>query len=410
MGVARAWHVAPAGGIGLAVPGIDWERRCWRCLRWLRRPREESVHAKLRRERPEVAFCRRLCDWLGSLRSCRYRPPQPQARGAGHARPGALAAEPHGVAIGRPPDSREVGQGDQGAKEKPSGRKKSASDNPERIKEPTTFTEAFERGKQSLDEAQAAIVGMQIAKNQEDVDPAVLTQLAEDKQQNEQAAMADFRLALALAGKGSAKDRPDAEQLNTARYLFVFSLLRSGPVLRCGGAGRLFGPPRRRQGRRRRTTRPRGAEIVLASYIKLYRDSKQADKSFETKKIRETAEYILAQWPTEAEAEDAALSLLNFAITDRRLDDALGYLNRIPADSPRRGQSDLYAGQALWAAYLKAVQTPADERPPQEELDRFKTQARQLLHDGVERIESKEPSPMRRSPPPCSRWRKSIST
>ena len=125
---------------------------------------------------------------------------------------------------------------------------------------------------------------------------------------------------------------------------------------------------------------------MLASFIKLYGDPKQADKSFESQKIRETAEYILAQWPTEAEAEDAALSLLNFAINDRRLDDALGYLNRIPADSPRRGQSDLYAGQALWAAYLKAAQAPADQRPSQEELDRFKTQARQLLHDGVERI------------------------
>ena len=84
---------------------------------------------------------------------------------------------------------------------------------------------------------------------------------------------------------------------------------------------------------------------------------------------------------------------MNFAIADRRLDDALGYLNRIPADSPRRGQSDLYAGQALWAAYLKAAQAPADERPPQEELDRFKSQARQVLHDGVERIkQGAEPS------------------
>ncbi|HEY1784808.1 MAG TPA: hypothetical protein VGG30_04635, partial [Pirellulales bacterium] len=134
-----------------------------------------------------------------------------------------------------------------------------------------------------------------------------------------------------------------------------------------------------------------GAQIVLASYIKLYRESKQADKAFETKKIRETAEYILSRWP--AEAEDAALSLLNFAIADRRLDDALGYLNRIPADSPRRGQSDLYAGQAVWAAYLKAMQTPAAERPPQEELNRYKSQARQTLREGAERIEKQGADP-----------------
>ncbi len=193
--------------------------------------------------------------------------------------------------------------------------------------------------------------------------------------------MADFRLALSLAGKGPVKDRPDAEDLNTARHYLCFLYYDAGQYYDAAILGDFLA--------RHATDTPQGrqgAKIELASFIKLYGDSKDADKSFETQRIRETAEFILQHWPTEAEAENAALSLLNFAIADRKLDDAMGYLNRIPADSPRRGQSDLYAGQALWAAYLKAAQAPADERPPQAELDRFKSQARQVLHEGVERI------------------------
>ncbi len=207
--------------------------------------------------------------------------------------------------------------------------------------------------------------------------------------QSRKAATADFRLALALAEKGPTKDRPDAEQVNTARHYLCYLCWEAEQYYDAVVLGDYLAQhaPDTAEGRQ-------GAKIALAAYIRLYGDSKDTDKSFETEKIRQTAEYMLKHWPAEAEAEDAALALLNFAITDRRLDDALGYLNRIPADSPRRAQSDLYAGQALWAAYLKASQAPAEQRPPQAELDRFKTQARQVLQEGVERIKQVgEPNP-----------------
>jgi hypothetical protein len=327
--------------------------------------------------------------WLSAL-ALSAAEPAPAGGEAARLAPSSTAG-PQGVRLAArptPPKPSKV------PKEKSSGRsKKSSSESAERVKEPTTFTEAFDRGKHSLDEAQAAVIGIEIAKNQETVDQSVLTQLADDKRQNERAAMADFRLALALAGKAPVKERPDAEQLNTARYFMCYLFYDGeqyydavvlGNFLARHAADKTSEADGVNHARQ-------GAQIVLASYIKLYRGSKQADKSFEEKKIRDTAEYILAHWP--AEAEDAALSLLNFAITDRRLDDALGYLNRIPADSPRRGQSDLYAGQALWGAYLKAALAPANERPPQEELDRYKSQARQVLRDGFERIEKQGAGP-----------------
>ena len=203
-------------------------------------------------------------------------------------------------------------------------------------------------------------MGLQFADNQETVDEETRTRLLSEQKERQRSAMADFRLALALAGKGPAKERPTAEQLNTTRHYLCFLCYEAGQYYDAAVLGDFLARHAAES-----TEGREGAKIMLASFIKLYGESKQTDKSFETKKIRETAEYIIEHWPTEPEAEDAALSLLNFAIADRRLDDALGYLNRISADSPRRGQSDLYAGQALWAAYLKAAQAPADERPPQ---------------------------------------------
>ncbi|HEX4143852.1 MAG TPA: hypothetical protein VHY91_09990 [Pirellulales bacterium] len=344
---------------------------------------------------PKFSFAIALClTWLSALALAAAEPVGAGGQSARqvHTSSGGpsgarLAARPSSAKSGKAPKATK------GSEERPSGRKKITGEGPGRVKEPGTFAEAYERGKQSLDEAQAAIVGMEIAKNRETVDQSVLTQLTEDKRQNERAAMDDFRLALALAIKSPAKERPDADQLNTARYYLCYLYYEAGQYYEAAVVGDYLarhaadkasaaeGVNQARQ----------GAQIELAAYIKLYRASQQTDKSFEETKIRETAEYILAHWP--AEAEDAALSLLNFAINDRRLDDALAYLNRIPADSPRRGQSDLYAGQALWAAYLKAAQTPAAERPPQKELDRYKSQARQVLRDGFERLEKQGAEP-----------------
>ena len=92
--------------------------------------------------------------------------------------------------------------------------------------------------------------------------------------------MADFRLALALAGKGPAKDRPDAEQLNTARYYLCFLYYEAGQYYDAAVLGDFLA----RHAADKTPRGAQGAKIVLASYIKLYGDSKQADKSFEDQK------------------------------------------------------------------------------------------------------------------------------
>ena len=334
-----------------------------------------------------------------------------------------------------PPRPGKPGKGSKEAKPKgrPPASKSRSDESNERVKEPTTFSEAFDRAYQSLDEAQAASVGLKIAKDQKTVDQEVLTRLEGDKTKGEQAAMDDFRLALALAGKGPVKDRPGDQELNTARYYLCFLCYEMGEFYDAAVLGEFLahhavakpaegdapaGKPETAlaagagdgKNMAPEVMRREGAKIALTSYMRLYGESKQADKSFESAKIRDTAEYMLKHWPTEAEAEDAALALLNFAIADRRLDDAMGYLEKIPANSPRRGQWELYAGQVLWEAYLRAARAPADQRPPQEELDRYKSQARQGAQGGSRARSRKRPSRIPPSPVPCSRWPSSIST
>ncbi len=206
-----------------------------------------------------------------------------------------------------PPRPSKPGKGSKEAKPKgrpPASRSRSDESN-ERVKEPTTFSEAFDRAYQSLDEAQAASVGLKIAKDQKTVDQEVLTRLEGDKKKGEQAAMDDFRLALALAGKGPVKDRPGDQELNTARYYLCFLCYEMGefydaavlgeflahhavtkPAEGDAPAGKPEAAPATAGARDGKDMAPEvmrreGAKIALTSYMRLYGESKQADKSFE---------------------------------------------------------------------------------------------------------------------------------
>ena len=74
------------------------------------------------------------------------------------------------------------------------------------------------------------------------------------------------------------------------------------------------------------------------------------------------------------------------ATNEHQLDKAFEYLEKIPAESPRRGEAELKAGQALWTAYLAAAGSEAEQRPPQAELDRMLKQAQETLARGLERM------------------------
>ena len=129
-----------------------------------------------------------------------------------------------------------------------------------------------------------------------------------------------------------------------------------------------------------------GAKIALAASVRLWGEAPEKDRAFERDQIQQIADLTFKQWPDKEEAEEAALTLVTFAAASHQIDQALEYLNKISMQSPRRGQAELRAGQALWAAYLRAARLPEAERPQQPQLDQWKEQSKKVLTQGVERV------------------------
>jgi tetratricopeptide (TPR) repeat protein len=127
-----------------------------------------------------------------------------------------------------------------------------------------------------------------------------------------------------------------------------------------------------------------GAKIALAGYLQAYNSSKPENRTFEAGQMVQVADLITKTWPTEAEADEAWMILGDLAIREQNLEKAAEYLNKIPEDSPRRGDADLKAGQALWGTYLAAHRLPDDQRP--QNLDELAQQAQQTLERGVQRM------------------------
>ncbi len=246
-------------------------------------------------------------------------------------------------------------------------------------KDPTAFTAALEQGKAALDQMEGCEAGIRMSEDPKD--PA-LAKLRKEKADYEASAFRLFNLALALADKAPPKERADIKEVNAARYFLCFLHYGRGEYYDSAVMGEFLARhcPEALEGRQ-------GARIALASYLQLFGESKEPDKDkvFEVSHIEQIAQYIIKQWPGEEEAQDAALRLLNLAIQQRQMDQALGYLKQIPEASPLRVNAELRIGQALWATYLMASQTPPEQRPSADQLQRFKVEAEKALCAAVER-------------------------
>jgi hypothetical protein len=238
-----------------------------------------------------------------------------------------------------------------------------------------TFAESF-------DQARAALEKMQIASAQREA--------ARAEKSAEKVAAQEKLIA---AAKSEALDRlrtailkSDAktpiEDLNSARYYLCFLAWDAGQYYDAAVLGEFLA---RRYGDS--SAGQQGAKIALAAYVRLFSDAQGDDKVFEQANIERIAQLIFKRWPNQAESDEAALTLLNLAASQNDVDQAVGYLARIAADSPRRGSAELRAGQALWSAYLRASRAPDGQRPAQEKLDAIKTRAQEILAQGIGRFE-----------------------
>jgi len=246
---------------------------------------------------------------------------------------------------------------------------------------PKNFLDALTQAKPALERMQKAALELDVARAKGD--KAGITDL--EKQRNLAAgeAMRSLDLAMRLRDKDTT-----AEQLASARYYQCFLNWTVGNYYDAAVLGEflLQHYPDTLPGRQ-------GAKIALASWVRLYGESKGDARAYEISQIERVAEMTFQRWPDQDEAEEAALTLVNFAAAAGKVERAAEYLNKIPADSPRRGQAELRAGQALWSTYLKALRQPEAERPSAEQLAALRKQAREVLEGGIERVKKAGTTP-----------------
>ncbi|MGD9721706.1 MAG: tetratricopeptide repeat protein [Pirellulales bacterium] len=259
------------------------------------------------------------------------------------------------------------------AKDKPAASPKDAKDSTG--EGDNAFATQFDRARAALEQLQTTDNELKQLGAQGDV--AVRDALTKKKAASAVAARRALRAALA-----TSDPKTSPEDLSTARYYLCFLEWDSGHLYDAAVLGEFLARryPDSVAGKQ-------GARIALAAYIKLYADSKRADKSFEVAHIDRLGQETFQRWPGSEEADEAALQLLSFAANRNDWDRALEYLKQVSPNSPRRGQAELRAGQALWSAYLRRARLPQEERPPQAELDALKKQAQQVLSEGVARME-----------------------
>ncbi len=135
------------------------------------------------------------------------------------------------------------------------------------------------------------------------------------------------------------------------------------------------------------------AMLVLASYFKLYEERKLGspdEAQAISQNLVEISRFIATRWPDAKETQEALLTLIRFMAAEGELAQLQEYLDRIPADSPRRGSAELIAGQALWTHYqrLRAASADPSTSVSSEALDQLLERTHQTLQAGVERMKS----------------------
>jgi cellulose synthase operon protein C len=254
-------------------------------------------------------------------------------------------------------------------------RKLLGSESGEDQKEPANFTDALDRAKELLDRWQDRLNAVKIAAEMKD--QANVPKYETEAKQYRDGALHYFKMALELRD-----DETPLDSVNIARYYLCFLDYQAGNFYDAAVMGEFVAKhyPKSQGGRQ-------CAKIAMAAYLQTHEAARKAqtDSGFDRDKMIEVADFITTAWPGGEEADDAWSILLQLALGEAELDKAMEYLAKIPADSPRRGEADLKAGQALWNAYLRSSRRAEADRPPQPELDKILENARKLLDDGLKR-------------------------
>lgn len=241
-------------------------------------------------------------------------------------------------------------------------------------KPPANFAEAFERAKESLDTMQAKLAQIKAAPAVND--QANIPTYEKESREARDAAREQFRLALELQDRATP-----LEEVNNARYYLCYLAYQAGDYFDAAVLGEFLAKRHPTSSGARQ-----GSKIALLSYMQLYNTASADDRAGEKRRMEGLADFITRRFAGEAEADEAWMTLMIVATNEHDADQILAYLAKIPEQSPRRAEAELKAGQGIWIASLAAARQPEESRPPQEMIDKMRTQAQETLARGVDRI------------------------
>lgn len=175
----------------------------------------------------------------------------------------------------------------------------------------------------------------------------------------------------------------DINAVNQARYLLTYLLYERQQLHDAAamGAFLLDRYPNAKGSRQ-------AAKIAMVSWQQL--QHKQADAGWKQNAKEQAAgvaDRIMQTWPAEPDAADAALVAMVAATEARDAKRIIGLVERVPEESPRRGELLLRGGTALWREVLEDRRLDEANRRPGDETKAWKAEARKQLDDGLKAVQ-----------------------
>ncbi len=239
--------------------------------------------------------------------------------------------------------------------------------------DPTTFNDAFDAAKDSLDlmTAKAGLLPT-LQKN----NPEAAEKAAEEIAAARQNAMRLFGVALGLVD-----DEVEINQVNLVRYFLCYLNYQSRRFYDAAVLGEFLARKYPDSGGARDA-----AKIAMASYAEIYNDPNNTDRSFDAGRVLAIAELIAKRWAGQTEADEAYKMLVAFNLQEKRFPEAIAALQKMTPDYTGRAKAELRVGQSLWSEYLRKSRLPEEERPAQEKLDEMKQTALSTLNNGIDQM------------------------
>ena len=245
----------------------------------------------------------------------------------------------------------------------------------EKNREPRDFSTAFERARGMI---------AQIQQLNDDVSKA-----ADDNERAQRKSAFDNHLTevgrLLQLSLDLRETDSDAKAVAQARYLLSFVLLRQGKAL---DAMILASYCFEHDAKADPDTALNATEIAMAAAVAAWNQAPGKDRDFETRALRDICEKILELYPQSSRGGEARMRLGSvYRTMNQPVEGAKWYL-QVPETDPQYASARINAGQSYWSAWTlataKAAANPEGQLTPAADLVTWKTEARNLLTQGIQ--------------------------